>query len=114
MSSYLYRFSGEKGWLSNHWSQYKRGLEWAISSVDAVQVVSVAHGRTEPFSGVRKLSIRLLQDEQGFQGIGASYLYRFSGEKGWLSNHWSQYKRGLEWAIGSVDESFDVLHNLLA
>jgi hypothetical protein len=37
--------------------------------------------------------------------IGASYLYRFSGEKGWLSNHWSQYKRGLEWAIGSVDET---------
>ena len=31
-------------------------------------MVSVAHGRTEPFSGVRKLSIRLLQDEQGFQG----------------------------------------------
>ncbi|KAF3020754.1 hypothetical protein E8E15_003767 [Penicillium rubens] len=37
--------------------------------------------------------------------IGASYLYRFSGEKGWLSNHWSQYKRGLEWAISSVDET---------
>jgi hypothetical protein len=37
--------------------------------------------------------------------IGASYLYRFSGDKNWLSNHWSQYKRGLEWAISSVDET---------
>ncbi|KAJ6186734.1 hypothetical protein N7519_008035 [Penicillium mononematosum] len=37
--------------------------------------------------------------------IGASYLYRFSGDKIWLSNHWSQYKRGLEWAISSVDET---------
>ncbi|KAJ5305876.1 hypothetical protein N7508_004891 [Penicillium antarcticum] len=37
--------------------------------------------------------------------IGASYLYRFSGDKDWLLNHWSQYKRGLEWAISSVDET---------
>ncbi|CAG8045141.1 unnamed protein product [Penicillium nalgiovense] len=37
--------------------------------------------------------------------IGASFLYRFSGDKNWLSNHWSQYKRGLEWAISSVDET---------
>ncbi|KAJ5754108.1 uncharacterized protein N7511_008261 [Penicillium nucicola] len=37
--------------------------------------------------------------------IGASYLYRFSGDKDWLSSHWSQYKRGLEWALNSVDDT---------
>ncbi|KAJ5323179.1 hypothetical protein N7452_011468 [Penicillium brevicompactum] len=37
--------------------------------------------------------------------IGASYLYRFSGDKRWLSQHWSQYKRGVQWAVSSIDSS---------
>ncbi|CAG7930480.1 unnamed protein product [Penicillium olsonii] len=37
--------------------------------------------------------------------IGASYLYRFSGDKKWLTEHWSQYKRGVQWAISSVDST---------
>ncbi|RAH46141.1 rhamnosidase B precursor [Aspergillus brunneoviolaceus CBS 621.78] len=30
--------------------------------------------------------------------IGMSFLYRFSGDKVWLSNYWSQYSKGVEWA----------------
>ncbi|OGE47950.1 hypothetical protein PENARI_c034G06163 [Penicillium arizonense] len=37
--------------------------------------------------------------------IGATYLYRFSGDKDWLSSYWSQYKRGVEWALSSVDDT---------
>ncbi|CAG8092468.1 unnamed protein product [Penicillium salamii] len=37
--------------------------------------------------------------------VGASYLYRFSGDKEWLSQHWSQYKRGVQWAVSSVDST---------
>jgi hypothetical protein len=37
--------------------------------------------------------------------IGASYLYRFSGDKDWISSYWSQYKRGVEWALSSVDDT---------
>jgi hypothetical protein len=37
--------------------------------------------------------------------IGASYLYRFSGDKDWLSSYWSQYKRGVQWALNSVDST---------
>jgi hypothetical protein len=37
--------------------------------------------------------------------IGASYLYRFSGDKDWLSRHWSQYKLGVQWAVSSVDST---------
>ncbi|KAJ5179241.1 hypothetical protein N7492_002451 [Penicillium capsulatum] len=37
--------------------------------------------------------------------IGVSYFYRFSGDRDWLSRHWSQYVRGLDWALSSVDSS---------
>jgi len=37
--------------------------------------------------------------------IGMSYLYRFSGDQSWLSTHWSQYVRGVEWALSSVDST---------
>jgi hypothetical protein len=37
--------------------------------------------------------------------IGISYLYRFSGDQRWLSNHWSQYVRGVQWALSSVDST---------
>ena len=37
--------------------------------------------------------------------IGVSYLYRFSGDRDWLSRHWGQYVHGLEWALSSVDST---------
>ncbi|KAJ5889030.1 hypothetical protein N7495_009071 [Penicillium taxi] len=37
--------------------------------------------------------------------IGVSYLYRFSGDKAWLSRYWGQYIRGIQWALSSVDSS---------
>jgi hypothetical protein len=37
--------------------------------------------------------------------IGMSYLYRFSGDQDWLSNHWNQYTRGLQWALSFVDST---------
>ncbi|RAK80287.1 rhamnosidase B precursor [Aspergillus fijiensis CBS 313.89] len=33
--------------------------------------------------------------------IGMSFLYRFSGDKVWLSNYWGQYSKGVEWAVRS-------------
>lgn len=37
--------------------------------------------------------------------IGMSYLYRFSGDRRWMSSHWDQYVRGLQWALSSVDST---------
>lgn len=37
--------------------------------------------------------------------IGMSYLYLFSGDRSWLSRHWSQYKRAVRWALLSVDKT---------
>lgn len=37
--------------------------------------------------------------------IGTSYLYRFSGDKSWLSHYWAQYVKGLQWALSSVDST---------
>lgn len=37
--------------------------------------------------------------------IGVSYFYRFSGDRDWLSRHWGQYFRGLEWALSNVDST---------
>lgn len=37
--------------------------------------------------------------------IGTSLLYRFSGDKRWLSHYWGQYGKGLQWALSSVDST---------
>lgn len=37
--------------------------------------------------------------------IGTSYLYRFSGDKSWLSHYWGQYVKALQWALSSVDST---------
>ncbi|KAJ5808672.1 hypothetical protein N7474_009941 [Penicillium riverlandense] len=37
--------------------------------------------------------------------IGMSYLYQFSGDQDWLSNHWNQYTQGLQWALSFVDNT---------
>ncbi|RHZ45704.1 putative alpha-L-rhamnosidase A [Aspergillus thermomutatus] len=37
--------------------------------------------------------------------IGVSYLYRYSGDLNWLSAHWSQYKRALQWSLSSIDDT---------
>ena len=39
--SYLYRFSGDQRWMSSHWDQYVRGLQWALSSVDSTELANV-------------------------------------------------------------------------
>lgn len=37
--------------------------------------------------------------------IGVSYYYRLTGDRTWLTRYWDPYKRGVEWALSSVDES---------
>jgi hypothetical protein len=39
--SYYYRFSGDKAWLAAHWSQYKRALQWSLSSIDDTGLANV-------------------------------------------------------------------------
>jgi hypothetical protein len=39
--SYLYRFPGDQNWLTEHWNQYVRGVEWALSSVDKTGLANV-------------------------------------------------------------------------
>ncbi|PYH99891.1 alpha-L-rhamnosidase A precursor [Aspergillus ellipticus CBS 707.79] len=37
--------------------------------------------------------------------IGASSLYQYTGDRAWLSRYWGQYKKGVEWALASVDDT---------
>ncbi|GIK02051.1 hypothetical protein Aspvir_006094 [Aspergillus viridinutans] len=39
--SYLYRYSGDRNWLAAHWSQYKRALQWSLSSIDSTGLANV-------------------------------------------------------------------------
>jgi hypothetical protein len=39
--SYYYRYSGDKNWLAAHWSQYKRALQWSLSSIDDTGLANV-------------------------------------------------------------------------
>ncbi|KAF4167227.1 hypothetical protein CNMCM6936_005477 [Aspergillus lentulus] len=39
--SYYYRYSGDKNWLVAHWSQYKRALQWSLSSIDDTGLANV-------------------------------------------------------------------------
>ncbi|GIC94338.1 putative alpha-L-rhamnosidase A [Aspergillus udagawae] len=39
--SYLYRYSGDLNWLAAHWSQYKRALQWSLSSIDSTGLANV-------------------------------------------------------------------------
>lgn len=37
--------------------------------------------------------------------VGVSYYYRLTGDRGWLSKYWNPYKRGVQWALSTVDNS---------
>lgn len=37
--------------------------------------------------------------------IGVLDYYHLTGDRTWLANHWSQYKRGVQWALSSVDQT---------
>ncbi|PWY86944.1 bacterial alpha-L-rhamnosidase domain protein [Aspergillus heteromorphus CBS 117.55] len=37
--------------------------------------------------------------------IGASSLFQYTGDLAWLSRYWEQYKRGVQWALTSVDDT---------
>lgn len=37
--------------------------------------------------------------------VGMSYYYRLTGDRAWLANHWGAYKRGIQWALSSMDIS---------
>ena len=37
--------------------------------------------------------------------IGVSDYYRLTGDRTWLSKYWNQYKRGVQWALSSVDQT---------
>ena len=38
---YYHQYSGDQEWLVSYWDQYKRGVKWALSSVDATGLVNV-------------------------------------------------------------------------
>lgn len=40
--SYLYRFSGDRNWLSSYWNQYVLGIQWALDAVDSTGLANVA------------------------------------------------------------------------
>ena len=37
--------------------------------------------------------------------IGAFYYHQYSGDRKWLASYWDQYKRGVHWALSSVDDT---------
>lgn len=39
--AYYYRFAGDLNWLAAHWTQYKRALQWSLSSIDHTGLANV-------------------------------------------------------------------------
>ncbi|RAH64987.1 putative alpha-L-rhamnosidase A [Aspergillus aculeatinus CBS 121060] len=37
--------------------------------------------------------------------IGASSYYQYTGDRSWITRYWGQYKKGLQWALSSLDNS---------
>lgn len=37
--------------------------------------------------------------------VGTSSYYQLTGDRDWLAKYWEQYKKGLEWALSSIDDS---------
>ncbi|PLB50646.1 Six-hairpin glycosidase [Aspergillus steynii IBT 23096] len=37
--------------------------------------------------------------------VGIYFYYLYSGDRAWLARHWTQFKLGVDWALGSVDDS---------
>ncbi|PYH49861.1 putative alpha-L-rhamnosidase A [Aspergillus saccharolyticus JOP 1030-1] len=37
--------------------------------------------------------------------IGASSYYLYTGDRSWITRYWGQYRKGLQWALSSVDDS---------
>ncbi|KAK1142250.1 hypothetical protein N8T08_007994 [Aspergillus melleus] len=37
--------------------------------------------------------------------VGVYFYYLYSGDQAWLARHWGQFKLGVDWALGSVDDT---------
>ncbi|KAJ5370549.1 rhamnosidase B precursor [Penicillium cataractarum] len=100
--SFLYRFSGNKVWLSNYWSQYSKGIQWALKSVDSTGLANVASNN----------SLDWLRGGMGGHNIEANaILYFVLGEAQNLAQelhrssdyeHWASVASGLKSAANKL------------
>ncbi|GLA37017.1 hypothetical protein AnigIFM63309_003516 [Aspergillus niger] len=37
--------------------------------------------------------------------VGAASYYQYTGDRAWLTRYWGQYKKGVQWALSSVDST---------
>lgn len=78
-------------------------LESVKNALEALFSQQKANGRL-PYAG------RPFTDQVSFPYhlhslIGVSDYYRLTGDRTWLSKYWNQYKRGVQWALSSVDQT---------
>ena len=72
-------------------------------ALEALLTRQLANGRlpyaSKPFPNVVSYTYHL------HSLVGVSYYYRLTGNRTWLAQYWAPYKRGVEWALSSVDDS---------
>jgi hypothetical protein len=42
--AYYYQYTGDLSWLSSHWDQFKRGIQWSLNSIDSSGLMDVTSG----------------------------------------------------------------------
>lgn len=78
-------------------------LESVKNALEALFSQQKANGRM-PYAG-RPFTDKVSFPYHLHSLIGVSDYYRLTGDRTWLSKYWNQYKRGVQWAVSSVDQT---------
>ncbi|PWY94987.1 Six-hairpin glycosidase [Aspergillus sclerotioniger CBS 115572] len=73
------------------------------TALESLYALQKANGRLpyagKPFTDIVSFTYHL------HSLIGAASYYEYTGDSAWLSRYWGQYKKGVQWALGSVDDT---------
>lgn len=78
-------------------------LDSIRNSLDSLLAMQLDNGRL-PYAG-RPVGYPVSYPYHLHTLIGMAYYYRYSGDRNWLSRHWDQYKRAVQWVLSSIDDS---------
>lgn len=78
-------------------------LESVKNALEALFSQQKTNGRL-PYAG-RPFTDRVSFTYHLHSLVGVSDYYRLTGDRTWLSRYWNQYKRGVQWALSSVDQT---------
>lgn len=78
-------------------------LESVKNALEALFSQQKTNGRL-PYAG-RPFTDRVSFTYHLHSLVGVSDYYRLTGDRTWLSRYWNPYKRGVQWALSSVDQT---------